>query len=299
MAYASSQFGHQQTQRDAKINSQRSLPTGPYFDDDESAILDPAILDADIMQSPNERQLRKGSLASNGVLSPAESEGWVPQYSGEPSLEPQTTHGLNVYHPDQQHPGYYPHGIPPPPPPPSYNHHQQQAGWHLARKPGHGTPTNVSEGGPHHHQQYEGHQYAPPHQRTDSARGSFSQPMPPLPPAPALPYHPPSHHPEPSYATAPQVQTPMSPHCHQDWMNLAQQEVEARPVSKRMRPASPRETNVDFQRRDGIRKKNGRIDIPHERTIESIDHMIETATDENDLKELKQQKRLLRNREAA
>lgn len=82
-------------------------------------------------------------------------------------------------------------------------------------------------------------------------------------------------------------------------MNLAQQEVEARPVSKRMRPASPRETTVDYQRRDGIRKKNGRIDIPHERNIESIDQLIESTTDENMLKELKQQKRLLRNREAA
>lgn len=298
MAYAASQFGQQQTQRDAKINSQRRLPTQPYFDEEESAILDPAILDADIMQSPSEQQLRKGSLASNGVLSPAESEGWVPQYSGDLPLETQSAPGLNAYTPDHHHSGYYPHAIPAPAPP--YNHHhQQQAGWHPAHKPGRGTPTAVPEPVAHHYQQYEDHRYAPPHHRTDSARGSFSQPMPPLPPAPALPYHPPPPHPESSYVAAPQVQTPMSPHCHQDWMNLAQQEVEARPVPKRMRPASPRETNVDFQRRDGIRKKNGRIDIPHERNIESIDQMIETTTDENMLKELKQQKRLLRNREAA
>jgi len=56
---------------------------------------------------------------------------------------------------------------------------------------------------------------------------------------------------------------------------------------------------VDLQRRDGIRKKNGRIDIPQERNIHTIDQLIETTKDEDMLKELKQQKRLLRNREAA
>ena len=80
---------------------------------------------------------------------------------------------------------------------------------------------------------------------------------------------------------------------------MAQQGGECRPMSKRMRPASPTRTNVDLQRRDGIRKKNGRIDIPHERNIETIDQLIEKTSDDDLLKELKQQKRLLRNREAA
>jgi hypothetical protein len=72
-----------------------------------------------------------------------------------------------------------------------------------------------------------------------------------------------------------------------------------RGMSKRMRTGSPPRTSVDMQRRDGIRKKNGRIDIPQERNINTIDELIEQATDEEVLKELKQQKRLLRNREAA
>lgn len=80
---------------------------------------------------------------------------------------------------------------------------------------------------------------------------------------------------------------------------MAQQEMEHRPATKRMRPSSPPITMVDFARRDGIRKKNGRIDIPAERNIHTIDDMIEKTTDEDLLKELKQQKRLLRNREAA
>ena len=80
-------------------------------------------------------------------------------------------------------------------------------------------------------------------------------------------------------------------------MTLTRQEAENRP--KRIGPATASKTTVDMQRRDGIRKKNGRIDIPQERNIVCIEKMIEDTTDENLLKELKQQKRLLRNREAA
>ena len=80
---------------------------------------------------------------------------------------------------------------------------------------------------------------------------------------------------------------------------MAQQEMEGRPSHKRMRPDSPPRSIIDFQRRDGIRKKNGRIDIPQERNIQTIDDLIEKTTDDELLKELKQQKRLLRNREAA
>ena len=50
---------------------------------------------------------------------------------------------------------------------------------------------------------------------------------------------------------------------------------------------------------DGIRKKNTRIDIPAERNLHNIDELIEKAGDEEQLKELKAQRRLLRNREAA
>lgn len=82
-------------------------------------------------------------------------------------------------------------------------------------------------------------------------------------------------------------------------MAMAQRETEGRPMSKRMRPNSPSSAMADYARRDGIRKKNGRIDIPQERNIHTIDELIDRTTDEDMLKELKQQKRLLRNREAA
>ncbi|PKS11988.1 hypothetical protein jhhlp_001284 [Lomentospora prolificans] len=52
-------------------------------------------------------------------------------------------------------------------------------------------------------------------------------------------------------------------------------------------------------RGDGIRKKNARFDIPPDRNLHNIDQLISQSTDEQEIKELKQQKRLLRNRQAA
>jgi hypothetical protein len=52
-------------------------------------------------------------------------------------------------------------------------------------------------------------------------------------------------------------------------------------------------------RQDGIRKKNARFEIPAERNLHNIDTLIMQTQDEAERKELKQQKRLLRNRQAA
>lgn len=74
------------------------------------------------------------------------------------------------------------------------------------------------------------------------------------------------------------------------------------PLTKRMRPHSPApraHSPLNVVRRDGIRKKNARFDIPAERTLSNIDQLIARSQDENEIKELKQQKRLLRNRQAA
>lgn len=53
------------------------------------------------------------------------------------------------------------------------------------------------------------------------------------------------------------------------------------------------------QRPDGIRKKNARFEIPRERNLQTIDALIASTTDDTERKELKSQKRLLRNRQAA
>ena len=255
------------------------------FVDEDSAVLDPTILDPAAMHSPNGTTFRKDSFANNhGVLSPADSQ-WDQHYNGVLAVEPAAAGAPNPYHDDgsgymrqqQSHPqsGFEPQAQPGP--------------WPFQNGSGDCTPTTgvefmppppTFEAGPHY-----------VHGRADSAHGSFSHGPPPQ------QFN--AQHPEAHFIPAPQVQTPMSPHSHQDWMGMAQQEMENRPLSKRMRPTSPPRALLDYQRRDGIRKKNGRIDIPHERNIQTIDELIEQTTDEDTLKELKQQKRLLRNREAA
>lgn len=91
---------------------------------------------------------------------------------------------------------------------------------------------------------------------------------------------------------------PMSPHSNKEWMEMSA--MEQRSAPKRMRQSSPsRPYSPGFPRRDGIRKKNARFDIPSERNLLNIDQLIAHCTDPEELKELKQQKRLLRNRQAA
>ncbi|EQL01186.1 bZIP transcription factor [Ophiocordyceps sinensis CO18] len=85
---------------------------------------------------------------------------------------------------------------------------------------------------------------------------------------------------------------PASP--SKEWMAASQS------VNKKMRPGSPViRSHNDMRRGDGIRKKNARFEIPAERNLSNIDQLIAQSTDEQEVKELKQQKRLLRNRQAA
>lgn len=59
--------------------------------------------------------------------------------------------------------------------------------------------------------------------------------------------------------------------------------------------------NPPHLRRDGVRKKNARFEIPEGRNLQTIDELINSTNpnNEEEIKELKQQKRLLRNRQAA
>ena len=86
-----------------------------------------------------------------------------------------------------------------------------------------------------------------------------------------------------------------------DWMSMNSSDpLEPRSIPKRMRPGSPSyRSHSPLLRRDGIRKKNARFEIPAERNLQNIDQLIGLTSDEQEIKELKQQKRLLRNRQAA
>ncbi|KAL8653219.1 MAG: hypothetical protein Q9210_002225 [Variospora velana] len=92
-----------------------------------------------------------------------------------------------------------------------------------------------------------------------------------------------------------------SPRSAQDWSSISSAEhVDFRPMHRPGPLSSPNyNPNPPLLRRDGIRKKNARFEIPAERTLRTIDQMISQTTDEAQIKELKQQKRLLRNRQAA
>jgi hypothetical protein len=103
----------------------------------------------------------------------------------------------------------------------------------------------------------------------------------------------------PPSAAPPQFET--SPTDTKDWMSFAENAaMGVRHIPKRMRNESPPRSYSPFHKRDGgIKKKTARFDIPPERSLDNIDDFIAKCTDEDQLKELKMQKRLLRNRQAA
>lgn len=106
-------------------------------------------------------------------------------------------------------------------------------------------------------------------------------------------------HPESGYLSSTQVKSPMSPESSTDWMAMAEQDVHGKPHPRRMRPSNAIRSASDFAKPDGIRKKNTRIEIPLERSLPTIEKLIDQTNDEDEIKELKAQRRLLRNREAA
>lgn len=102
----------------------------------------------------------------------------------------------------------------------------------------------------------------------------------------------------PAYAPDPTSAVSMSPQSSQGgWVSTTSSDGtdQRGMISPTYRAPSP----GTVVRPDGIRKKNARFEIPKERNLANIDAMIMASTDENEKKELKQQKRLLRNRQAA
>ncbi|OJD17058.1 hypothetical protein AJ78_02806 [Emergomyces pasteurianus Ep9510] len=157
--------------------------------------------------------------------------------------------------------------------------YSQQQSWPLSADSGSCTPTPIYEQYPH---DYDGNS-------TNPFAGGAVGPVNPM-SFSHMPYRPGSTFPG---STA----TPMSPQSSQGWVSGTSEATEAR--SKPIRNTTYRNGSPLHMRRDGIRKKNARFDIPAERTLSNIDMLISQCTDEDEIKELKQQKRLLRNRQAA
>lgn len=92
----------------------------------------------------------------------------------------------------------------------------------------------------------------------------------------------------------------MSPQSSQGgWGSTTSSDSTEHPARRMRGPGHRAVSPMSIMRPDGIRKKNARFDIPQGRNLHNIDSLILATTDESEKKELKQQKRLLRNRQAA
>lgn len=151
----------------------------------------------------------------------------------------------------------------------------EQPSWPLSGDSGSCTPTPIYE---NFSQEFDGNAAAP--YSGGPVTSIFTQ----------MPYRPGSTYP-------PAGAVPMSPQSSQGWISTSSDAQDAR--SRPTRSPTYRNDSPLHARRDGIRKKNARFEIPAERNLSNIDMLISLSTDEDEIKELKQQKRLLRNRQAA
>lgn len=278
MTCINSAYNYHSTPADVTLDSTQ---TGFTDVDETSAVLDSSILDSDDMQ-PHDSAYRKDSLAGaqvNGVISPAESQNhsWDPQFSAGLTSEPMSAISSQPFHNDGR--SYMQSSQP------AYIHPHQGQTWSMEVG---GAMTTFGAEYMHAQQPFGAVQYVA--QPINATPIAFD-------PSQATVHYPISH-PEASFAPQPpQIPSPLSPQ-PLDHMALAAQEVDSRP-SRRLGAHTPQTSIIEARQGDGVRKKNNRIDIPAGRNINNIDQLIENETDENLIRELKSQKRLLRNREAA
>lgn len=237
-----------------------------YLDDDDASILDDSILDhsaldSGLEMSPPMPGTRRDSFAVSAALFSPKQEDW----------QPVDMHNLASNNPFGHSASHNPFLRSDPAAPAPFPQTPAPT-WSLAHAAGLNTPIAATD--------------------LDASTASVFQ-------RPVLgsqnPFSTPAFPAHPLFSSA-SNSSPASP---QDrWAVVESMEHHAMP--KRMRLHSPTlRSHGDLTRRDGIRKKNARFDIPAERNLSNIDQMIASSTDDGEIKELKQQKRLLRNRQAA
>jgi hypothetical protein len=247
--------------------------THNYFEEDEGSILDENILDqsgldSGLEMSPPMNGSRRDSFAVSSALFSPKTDEWQhvdmqPMGSNNPFVEQNNNNPFMRV--DSQS---------------SYAH--QGHGWPMQHSMSHGSGMSTP---------MQGHDGLP---STDFEVNApiFQRPM-------QTPFTNMGNHHPPVFSSGntSNGSIPASP--QKEWS--VADEMANRSMPKRMRPHSPTlRSHPDMTRRgDGIRKKNARFDIPAERNLTNIDQLISQSTDEQEIKELKQQKRLLRNRQAA
>ncbi|TQN70990.1 Cyclic AMP-dependent transcription factor ATF-6 beta [Colletotrichum shisoi] len=240
-----------------------------YYEEEDHGILDESILDhsaldSGLEMSPPMADSRRESFAIGGSLFSPKTEDWQ-------SVEMQSVPSNNPF--IEQHTNNNPfmrldHAQPHPSP-----FGPQGNAWSLSNTSGSCTPLQQFDGLP---AEYDSG--APMFQRPVQGQTPFTNPT------GQINMFAPIGSGNQSIPTSPQ----------KGWLGQAES------MAKKMRPGSPAiRSHNDMRRGDGIRKKNARFDIPAERNLSNIDNLISQSTDEQEIKELKQQKRLLRNRQAA
>ncbi|KAK0612899.1 hypothetical protein B0T17DRAFT_593158 [Bombardia bombarda] len=243
-----------------------------FFDEDDSSILDDNILenglDSGLEMSPPMADSRRDSFAASTALFSPKTEDW------QTSAEMQSVPSNNPFF-DHQHHSNNPFL--------RMDQSQQQAyqnhSWSMASS-GSATPLQVFDGLP---SEFDSPNVSMFHRPgTMQTHTPFSNPSNQVAMFQQL-----GHPGGQSIPTSPQKDLWMAP-------DLKTQ------MAKRPHPNSPLiRSHNELRRGDGIRKKNARFDIPAERNLNNIDQLISQSQDDQEIKELKQQKRLLRNRQAA
>jgi hypothetical protein len=250
--------------RTAPLTVDTSHAQQKYFDEEDSSILDENILDQSALDSglemsPPMVDSRRDSFAVGSAFLSPKTEDW------HSAVEMQSVPSNNPF--VEQHSNNPFMRLEHPQPTP-FGH--QSGAWSVSNGSGSCTPLQQFDGLP---QDYDGSSIF---QRPMQNQTPFSNPGGQM----------------GMFSSINSGSGPTSP--QKDW--LAQNQS----MAKKMRPNSPTlRSHNDLRRGDGIRKKNARFDIPAERNLSNIDQLISQSTDEQEIKELKQQKRLLRNRQAA
>ena len=243
-------------------------------DEDHFAVLSPTSLDGQISEMSSATDQLRDSFVENSTMFPPSTVAWPSYPYGHESLPAApvfTEHRSNAYSAHDA--------------PPNNSPFASQAIWPSSGPSGSCTPTLGYEGFVASYETGRAVPYGSADTHTVDPTITFDHR--PVHSAPAFP---------------PAGPCSTSPPSIKDWMSPASsdQHAEFSCIAAQLHSRSPSFLGAtQLLRRDGIRKKNARFEIPAERNLRTIDHMINQTNDEHEIKELKQQKRLLRNRQAA